>query len=97
MKLHKHFLPQDMVQASKEYHCYKELSALVDREIERGDIESAKHRATDMLLSLQELSKLNYKKHKLERQNKLMEQMGAAGISIQVVRSHFLDRQNSRI
>ena len=95
MKLHKHFLQQDMVQASKEYHSYKDLLAIVDRELDRGDIESAKHRATDMLLSLQELSKLSYKKYNLERQNKLMEQMGAAGISIQLVRGHFLDRQNS--
>lgn len=86
MKLHKHFLPQDLPQASKEYWCFKDLLLKITTEIENGNIEKAKHHSLDLTRSLHELSRLSAKKYEQEKVNHLIEQMGVAGINVQVIR-----------
>lgn len=88
MKLHEHFLPNDLYNASKEFHSFKDCLELVTAHIDNGDVELAKHRSVDMIKSLHELTKLARKKNEVERRNKFLEQMGAAGVNIQVVRMY---------
>ncbi|MGM8212601.1 hypothetical protein ACLIBH_07385 [Virgibacillus sp. W0430] len=90
MKLHEHFLPNDLYEASKEFHSFKDCLALVTAHIDKGEIEIelAQHRSVDMIKSLHELVQLARKKNEIDRRNRLLEQMGAAGINIQVVRMY---------
>jgi len=73
MNLHEHFLQQDLVRASKEYKSYKDCMKHVQADMEKGDIETAKHYTIDMLRSIQELSKLSDKKN-IANRHKLMYQ-----------------------
>lgn len=86
MRLHKHFLPQDLGQASKQYHCFKDCLELMIRHLENGEMEKAKHRSIDVTRSLHELSRLSAKKYEMDKVNQLVEQMGVAGLNIQVIR-----------
>lgn len=75
MNLHEHFLPQDLVQASKEYKSFKDCMKHVQGDMEQGDIEVAKHYTIDMLRSIQELSKLSDRKKTSDRHKRLMNGM----------------------
>lgn len=86
MKLHKYFLPEDLEQASREFWCLKDLLLKITADIENGEIEKAKHLSIDLTRSLHELSRLSSKKHEMDKVNYLMEQLGAAGMNIQVIR-----------
>lgn len=86
MKLHKHFLPQDMVQASKEFHSVKDCLKLIDLHLNAGDIKFAEERIKDMLFSLQELSRLAGKKESKSKLDNLLEHLHVKGINAQVVR-----------
>lgn len=91
MELHKHFLEQDLKQASIHYSCFKDCLKSVTDHVEKGDVELAKHRTQDMLLSLHELSKLSDKKYNQEKFQPLIRQMMQQGIDIEVVRMYFHD------
>ena len=47
MRLHKHFMPEDLKQASKESWCAKDLLQLISELLEAGEVEKAKHYSTD--------------------------------------------------
>lgn len=91
MRLHEHFLKDDLDKASEEYHCFKDCLSLMVTHIEDGNIELAKQRSIDVTKSLHELSKLADKKNKADKQNMLVQYMIQNGISIQVLRRHFND------
>ncbi|HAM79566.1 hypothetical protein [Ornithinibacillus bavariensis] len=93
MKLHEHFLPADMVEASKQYHCSKDCIEKAFEHLENGDFELAKQRLTDALLSTHELSKMERKKLTLDRYNAMIQEMIQKGIHIQVVRGIFHERK----
>lgn len=86
MKLHKHFLPQDMVQASQEFHSAKDCLELVDLHLIAGDVASAEERVYDVLASLKVLARLAELKKRADRRNKLLNMMGQAGIDVQLIR-----------
>ncbi|MBN6206230.1 hypothetical protein JYK21_07185 [Ralstonia pickettii] len=86
MNLHEHFLPNDMVQASKEYKCFKDCLKQVHIQMDKGNIEIAKHRTIDMLKSLHELSKLSEKKYRVECYKHLLQHMNTVGVNIELVR-----------
>lgn len=92
MHLHEHFLPKDLEQASKEYKCFKDCLEIITKNVNKGQVEKAKHHATDMIKSLHELSKLSYKKKEVETRNEIMNLMGLAGIDTQVHRVSLHDR-----
>lgn len=75
MNLHEHFLPQDLEQASKEYKSYKDCNKHVQADMEKGDVETAKHYTIDALRSLQELSKLADRKKSCDRHKHLFNGM----------------------
>lgn len=75
MNLHEHFLPQDLVQASKEYKSFKDCMKHVHADMEKGDIEVAKHYTIETLRSIQELSKLADEKKKVDRQRLMYQGM----------------------
>lgn len=86
MKLHKHFLNSDLDQASREYHCTRDLIVLIRKNLMDGNIEQAKQLSIELTRSLHELSKLADKKLEQDKFNHLIEMMGAAGIHVQVLR-----------
>lgn len=86
MKLHKHFLPEDMVKASQEFHSVKDCLQLINLHLRVGDIHYAEERTKDMLFSLQELSRLADKKESKSKFDSLLEYLQARGINAQVVR-----------
>lgn len=86
MKLHKHFLPQDLEKASREYHCYKDLLIRMQVEADSGRMEQAKLTSIDLTKSLHELNKLLEKKYQHEKMLRVAEMMGTAGVHVQVVR-----------
>ena len=86
LRLHQHFLPEDLEQASKQYWCLIDLLTVITKEIQRGDIVAAKYRSTDLTRSLHELSKLADKKQVVDRHNALVQQMIHDGVHIQVIR-----------
>lgn len=94
MELHEHFLEPDLKQASIHYSCFKDCLLRVSSHIDQGEMESAKHRATDMLKSLHELSKLNDKKRNHEKEQTLMNQLIRQGIDMQLVRVYFGKEKN---
>lgn len=71
MKFNKHFLKQNIGQAKAECRSANHCLKLVEIHLSNGDIELAKQRMLDGLLSIQELSKLADQKKKIDRQ-KLM-------------------------
>jgi len=86
MKLHKHFLPEDLGQASREFWCIKDLLQKITFLIEEGEIEKAKRLSIDLTRSLHELSRLSAKKYEQDQMNQIVEMMGSAGINVQVIR-----------
>jgi len=80
MKLHRHFLPQDLNQASREYHCTRDLLIKVSHELQHGNIEKAKHLSIDLTRSLHELERLADNKHEQDKVNHLIEMMGTSSI-----------------
>lgn len=86
MRLHKHFLPQDLAKASKHYHCLIDCLELVTLHLNKGNVELAKQRSIDVTRSLRELCKLAEKKYEVDRMNFYTEMMGASGINVQVIR-----------
>lgn len=86
MRLHEHFLPGDLEKASKEYHCIRDLLIDINLELKKGNSERAKQLSIELTRSLHELTRLAEKKSDLDRISTYMEQLGAAGINIQVVR-----------
>lgn len=91
MRLHEHFLNEDLHTASKEYHCFKDCLELTVLHLENGDVELAKQRSIDVTKSLHELSKLADKKNKADKQDMLVQHMIQQGINIQFIRRHFND------
>lgn len=75
MNLHEHFLPQDLVQASKEYKSFKDCMKHVQGDMKKGDIAIAKHYTIEMIRSIHELSKLADKKSKNNRQRLMYQGM----------------------
>lgn len=86
MNLHEHFLDEDLGQASREFKRFKDSLEVVTKNVNKGEMEKAKHHATDMISSLHELSKLTYKKKDFEMRNEIMNLMGLAGIDVRAVR-----------
>lgn len=86
MKLHEHFLNSDLDQASREYHCTRDLIVLIRKNLIDGNIEQAKQLSIELTRSLHELEKLSEKKTEQDKVNRLVEMMGAAGIHMQVLR-----------
>lgn len=86
MRLHEHFLPQDMIEASKEFWCVQDLLMQLEMELENGQVHDAKMTSVDLKKSLQELTKLAEKRYQKEKMNQIAEMMGAAGIHIEVIR-----------
>ncbi|WP_164219311.1 hypothetical protein [Virgibacillus sp. YIM 98842] len=86
MRLHKHFMPEDLKQASKESWCAKDLLQLISELLEAGEVEKAKHYSTDLTKSLHELSKLADKKRIAESYAKMLRQMGVQG---ELIRRNF--------
>lgn len=89
MKLHEHFLKEDLYQASKEFNCFKDCLELTMIHANNGDVELAKQRSIDVTKSLHELSKMAYKKTQVDRRNEMVRQLQQRGIDIQVVRGFF--------
>lgn len=79
MRLHKHIMPEDLKQASKENWCAKDLLQLISELLDAGEVEKAKHYSIDLTKSLHELSKLTYKKRKAESYAAILRQMGTQG------------------
>jgi len=86
MKLHEHFLNSDLDQASREYHCTRDLIVLIRKNLIDGNISESKRLSIELTRSLHELEKLSDKKLEQEKVNHLIEMMGAAGIHVQVLR-----------
>lgn len=86
MRLHKHFLKEDLGQASRQYHCFKDCLKLMISHLQNGEIERAKQRSIDVTRSLHELSRLSAKKYEQDQMNQIVEMMGSAGINVQVIR-----------
>ncbi|MEN2765800.1 hypothetical protein [Ornithinibacillus xuwenensis] len=93
MKLHQHFLPQDLKQASEEYWCVVDLLEVITKDIQKGDIELAKHRSTDLTRSLHEMSQLAHKKQIVDRHREIVKQMHHDAIQFQIMRSVYSDRK----
>lgn len=89
MKLHEHFLKEDLYQASKEFNCFKDCLELTMIHAKNGDVELAKQRSIDVTKSLHELGKMAYKKTQVDRRNEMVRQLQQRGIDIQVVRGFF--------
>lgn len=94
MKLHKHFLPEDIRHASEEYWCVMDLLTEIMTKLQNGEMESAKHRSIDLTKSLHELSMLSGKKYTIDRRNEIVNQMNAAGVHVELVRRQLLDRKD---
>jgi len=86
MRLHDHFLPEDLEQASREHWCAKELLDRISLLTDVGEIEKAKHLSIDLTRSLHELSRLSDKKKEMDKVKRLFEQMNMNGINVQVIR-----------
>lgn len=86
MRLHEHFLKSDLHQASREFWCVKDVLKAIHEELSKGNAEKAKHLSIELTRSLHELSRLADKKYEMDRINRLVEQMGTAGINIEVLR-----------
>lgn len=80
MKLHNHFLSSDLEQASREFHCTKDLLVEINRNLRHGKIEKAKHLSIDLTKSLHELTKLAEKKINLNRLNYYMKELGTTQV-----------------
>lgn len=91
MKLHKHFLKEDLYDASKEFNCFKDCLVLMNEQVECGDIEKAKQLSIDVTKSLHELSKMAHKKMQTDRSIDLINQLKQRGINIQVIRGFMHD------
>lgn len=91
MKLHEHFLKEDLYQASKEFNCFKDCLELTMIHVNNGDVELAKQRSIDVTKSLHEMSKLAQKKNDIERRNMLVRHMQQQGIDIQLIRKRFIN------
>lgn len=89
MRLHKHFMPEDLKQASQESWCAKDLLQLISELLESGEVERAKHYSADLTKSLHELSKLADKKRKAESYAAVLRQMDMQG---DVIRRYFFER-----
>ena len=89
MKLHNHFREKDLLEASKQYHCFKDLLALIDREAKRGDMQSAILRTEDMLKSLEKMAELSAEKYNEDRYQSLMKQREQKGIDAKILLLHF--------
>lgn len=86
MRLHKHFLPPDLKQASEEFWCAKDLLEVITNEIEQGNLELAKHRCIDLTKSLHVMSKLSGNKYRIDRHNEIIKRMNEGGIHVQILR-----------
>lgn len=88
MKLHEHFLKQDLEDASKEFHCFKDCVEISLKHINDGRIDLAEERMQDANHSLAALSMLYKRKSYIEYQRKfeLCSLLQGKGADIQVVR-----------
>lgn len=90
MKLHKHFLDNDIKQASYEYWKHLDLMSSVARYMAIGDIKNAKLLSVELTKAIHEMDKLNDKKLQLDRHNEIVKMMNEQGVQIQFLRGiHF--------
>jgi len=87
MKLHEHFLPEDMKEASKEFWCIKDLIIKLKLQLDRGNTEGAKHTSIDLTKSLHELTKLSEKKYRQEKNQEVVNLMAVTAVHFEVLRS----------
>jgi len=85
VKLHNHFLKEDLEQASKEFECVKDLLIAINDEVQSGNMEKAKHLSIDLTKSLHELSRLAEKKKKMDDINYYMKKLGTAQVIRMIV------------
>src|SRR5699024_7627857 len=86
MKLHNHFLPDDMEEASKEFWCIKDLIIKLKLQLDRGNTEGAKHTSIDLTKSLHELTKLSEKKYRQEKNQEAVNLMAVTAVHFEVLR-----------
>lgn len=90
MKLHKHFLENDIKQASYEYWKHLDLMSSVARYMAIGDVKNAKLLSVELTKAIHEMDKLNDKKLQLDRRNEIVKMMNEQGVQIQFLRGiHF--------
>jgi len=80
MKLHDHFLNNDLDQASREYHCSRDLIVLIRKNLIDGNISESKRLSIELTRSLHELERLSAKKLEQDKVNHLIEMMGTSSI-----------------
>lgn len=91
MKLHEHFLKEDLEQASKEFHCSKECLELTFLHVKSGNIILAKKRIEDVKKSLEELSNLSKKKTYVDCHKELTERLAVEASVFQAFRRFISD------
>lgn len=92
MKFEKHFLPNDISQASSEYWCAMDMLTRTLEKLQAGNIEGAKQDSTDLLKSIHELSKMSSEKHQIDRVNKMVNQLNTSGVHVELLRRQLHDQ-----
>lgn len=91
MKLHKHFLKEDLYNADKEFNCFKDCLILAYESVEKGDMQAAQLRMYDANRSFTELARLSKNKNESEQLGGLINRMYQSGVDFQVMRRAFRD------
>lgn len=86
MNLREHFLERDLTKASQEFKCVKDCLELVVENIEKGDMDKAKHHSIDLLKSLHEMTNMSFEKQRVDRLASLIPGMPTA-VHIDIVRA----------